>query len=438
MTDGSTHPLVQQVAAIMHPGESALVALRGGADSVALLAALRRLGHRCVAFHCNYGLRGDESERDERHARHVAALLDVPIEVIRCDVAAYKEQHPGTSVEMACRELRYRKFEEIMAKIKADRIAIAHNADDQAETVLLNLMRGAGVSGLRGMLPDTGRIIRPLLSVTRLEIEEYLKVKGVGHITDSSNLSSDYRRNFLRNEVIPMLRTRWPEATASICHTASIMRSEEKVLDWAQHQSGLLEGTSLSYQTIKSSPDEHWAIYRFITRFDSATKIASEIMASLQAEPFQTGKKWRLGNGTLTLERDSIEYTPDQPMPKIEVNCEKFEVDDNLLDRILTSPLDELWTPLPPEKLLFRFFETGDRIQGLGSAGSTKVSKILKDNKLSYARKQTTVVAEVSSTADEESETKAILWVGGFKRSRHHLVGTDTRVAYRYSVEIKN
>lgn len=414
-----------------------VVGVSGGADSMALLTALHSLGLSITAVHCNFHLRGRESDRDMEFVTSFCRQRDIPLQIVDFDVEAYRAVNGG-SVEMACRELRYRKFEEIMAKIKADRIAIAHNADDQAETVLLNLMRGAGVSGLRGMLPDTGRIIRPLLSVTRLEIEEYLKVKGVGHITDSSNLSSDYRRNFLRNEVIPMLRTRWPEATASICHTASIMRSEEKVLDWAQHQSGLLEGTSLSYQTIKSSPDEHWAIYRFITRFDSATKIASEIMASLQAEPFQTGKKWRLGNGTLTLERDSIEYTPDQPMPKIEVNCEKFEVDDNLLDRILTSPLDELWTPLPPEKLLFRFFETGDRIQGLGSAGSTKVSKILKDNKLSYARKQTTVVAEVSSTADEESETKAILWVGGFKRSRHHLVGTDTRVAYRYSVEIKN
>ena len=148
-----------------------VVALSGGADSVALLLALTVLGYNCIAAHCNYHLRGDESDRDERHVAEICRRLGVECLIQHCDVAAYREANKGVSVEMACRDIRYRWFESIFENFGAQAIAVGHNADDNIETMLLNIMRGTGIVGARGMIFCNDRhIVRPMLNITRREI----------------------------------------------------------------------------------------------------------------------------------------------------------------------------------------------------------------------------------------------------------------------------
>ena len=146
-----------------------LVGLSGGADSVALLALLVQLDYPCVALHCNFHLRGDESVRDEQFAREMARTLDVPFYKIDFDTTAYGVEH-HLSIEMAARELRYNWFEEMRLRLGAQAIAVAHHRDDSVETVLMNLVRGTGIRGVGGIRPKNGYVVRPLLAVSRSEI----------------------------------------------------------------------------------------------------------------------------------------------------------------------------------------------------------------------------------------------------------------------------
>ncbi|MDE6393011.1 MAG: tRNA lysidine(34) synthetase TilS [Muribaculaceae bacterium] len=402
---------------------SVTAGISGGADSVAMLLMLRECGVGINAVHCNFHLRGDESERDRDFVEDLCRRLGIRLLVVDFDVKAYMEAN-RVSVEMACRELRYAEFRRIMRENGSDRIAVAHNADDNAETLLLNLMRGAGVAGLRGISPDNGEIIRPLLGVTRAEILEYLESKGETYVTDSTNMSSDYRRNFLRNEVIPLLETRWPGAKKSICHTASIMRQEERMLDWAEQLLSDADSRVLPFEAIRKCPDSKWIINRFISRFGGSPTQSGEIAASLEAVPFQSGKQWTVPQGRLVLERDRLEFSvPHDDLPS--ASCEAFDTDGNSLGLALRAPLSELWTSLPPDRIAFRKPETGDRIKPLGMSGSVTVSKVMKDARLSQTQKEDVMVAL-------DTDTGEIIWIEGLKRSRLALVGPESDRCYRY------
>ena len=175
-----------------------LVALSGGADSVALLRILLDLGCQCHAAHCNFNLRGIESKRDEQFVRDLCEKLHVRLEVKSFDVPTYQQEHGG-SVEMACRDLRYAWFEEERLAHGCPFIAVAHQADDQIETFYLNLMRGTGLRGLTGMKRLNGNVWRPLLGVSRNDLLDYLASIGQDFVTDSTNAQNDFRRNRLRN-----------------------------------------------------------------------------------------------------------------------------------------------------------------------------------------------------------------------------------------------
>ena len=151
-----------------------LAAVSGGADSVALLRVLAALGCNCIAAHCNFHLRGDEADRDEAFVRKLCHDLDIELRCTDFDVEAYKKSH-GVSTEMACRELRYDWFERQRAALGCSVIAVAHHRDDNIETFFLNLVRGSGITGLAGIKPCNGKIVRPLLGFSRDEIINYLK-----------------------------------------------------------------------------------------------------------------------------------------------------------------------------------------------------------------------------------------------------------------------
>ena len=164
-----------------------LVALSGGADSVCLLLAMKRLGYRVEAIHCNFHLRGAESDRDEEFCKRLCEREQIPFHTVHFDTKTYAEVHK-VSIEMAARELRYNYFEQLRKAIDAEAILVAHHKNDAVETLLMNLLRGTGIHGLQGIKPRNGRIIRPLLCVSRQEIVEWLNMIGQDYVTDSTNL----------------------------------------------------------------------------------------------------------------------------------------------------------------------------------------------------------------------------------------------------------
>lgn len=181
-----------------------LVGVSGGRDSVALLDILIKLGYQCTVAHCNFHLRGEESDRDEKFVQQLSFNLNIPYYSVDFDTVNYAKQK-NISIEMAARELRYSWFTSLAKKINAQAIAIAHHADDNVETLLMHLVRGTGLKGLTGISPKNGLIVRPLLCCTRNEINEYIKNNNLSFIEDSTNQSVDFQRNKIRLQVIPLL-----------------------------------------------------------------------------------------------------------------------------------------------------------------------------------------------------------------------------------------
>lgn len=225
-----------QAGGWLSPGSRLGVALSGGADSVALLHVLLSLGYPCVALHCNFRLRGAESERDEQFVRDLCHRLQID-----CRVRSFDTQEEATrrhiSIEMAARDLRYAWFEEMRQTLQLDYVAVAHHQNDSVETLLLNLVRGTGINGLTGISPCHGRIIRPLLALTRPEIEAYLSEKGETYVDDATNFETIYRRNQIRLEVLPLLRSINPSVDATLFAFTQRMREVDKVYQAAMASS---------------------------------------------------------------------------------------------------------------------------------------------------------------------------------------------------------
>ena len=216
-------------------GDHLLVAVSGGADSVSLLQILARLADeyrlRLTVAHLNHGLRGAESQREEAFVRRLSTEMGIACTCKTVDVGSLR-RGKGHSLEEIGREERYRFLDEAAERCGAGKIATGHHRDDQAETVLMHLLRGSGPEGLKGILPiRAGRLIRPLLDVGRAEILEFLRREGVPYMTDSSNLSPVFLRNRIRAGLIPELTANYnPRLVAGLCHTAGIIRGEDDYL----------------------------------------------------------------------------------------------------------------------------------------------------------------------------------------------------------------
>lgn len=201
---------------------------------------------------------------------------------------------------MACRELRYGWFRELASRIGAERIATGHNADDNIETFFLNLFRGSGTAGLKAMVPDNGEIWRPLLHVSRKEIIDYLEMKGLSFVTDSTNLESDYRRNYLRNEIIPMLRSRWEGFDKAMGKSISHILEENKIVEKALAGALPETGVPLSEKDVLDFPAPELLVRRYIAPLKPFTTTASEVIKAIKADKPDI-RRWTLPNGTLEL-----------------------------------------------------------------------------------------------------------------------------------------
>ena len=254
-----------------------IVALSGGADSVALLLGLLHLGQPLVAAHCNFHLRGEESDADEAFVRQLCEEKGVTLYVEHFDTEAYAKQQ-RISIEMAARELRYDFFERLRQQLGADTIVVAHHRDDNVETLLLNLVRGSGLKGLCAMQPQNGCIVRPMLNIPRTEIEAFLKEVQQPFRTDSTNTDTAFKRNKIRHELLPLLRELNPSIDRTLAETIIRLNEVQTLLQSASSPSSPrpLRSDSIAapalplrlpLASLQSSPAPQTLIFNFLSPY---------------------------------------------------------------------------------------------------------------------------------------------------------------------------
>lgn len=218
---------------MLNSGDTVVIGVSGGVDSVVLLHILASLSEEyklsIIAAHLNHGLRGKESDRDEAFVKKLANKLGIKFTHKRVDINALLKK--GDSLQDIAREVRYAFFEDVAKRSKADRIATGHNLDDQAETMIIRFLRGAGLNGLSGILPKRGKYIRPLLDVSRKEIEEYADNNRLRFVRDSSNKSTKYLRNHIRLKLMPALEHYNPRLKNDMARLAHIIAKDEEYLE---------------------------------------------------------------------------------------------------------------------------------------------------------------------------------------------------------------
>ena len=266
-----------------------VVALSGGPDSVALLRVLLSLGHRVEAAHCNFHLRGEESDRDENFCVALCRRLGVELHRAHFDTRAYAAAH-RVSIEMAARELRYGYFEQLRQAIGADDICVAHHRDDQVETVLLNLVRGTGLAGLQGMQPRNGHVIRPMLGVSRQEVTDYLQAMRQDFVTDSTNFENDMMRNRLRLDVIPLLEAMNSAFKENVARMTEHLQEVGKVVDAAlRQQADTLRSDDGGYdlKALSEQPSPEYLLWTIVARHGFNRTQAEEMLVNRRS-----GAQW--------------------------------------------------------------------------------------------------------------------------------------------------
>ncbi|MDE6416497.1 MAG: tRNA lysidine(34) synthetase TilS [Duncaniella sp.] len=404
---------------LLADGAKVVVALSGGADSVALLHMLSRMGYSCTAAHCNFHLRGAESDRDMEFVMKLCVDMSIPLVIKHFDVYA-RMKATGESVEMACRSLRYDWFRELVDSAPGSSLAVAHHLNDNVETFFLNALRGSGVAGVRGMLPRAGYIIRPLLEVTRAEIEAYLRAEGIGFVTDSTNAENTFRRNRLRNVILPLIEEYFPGASRMISATMSNLRADSALLsdydailrDTYTDETGSIDVAGLA----AGHPHPAEALYRLMR----GSGITQQMIDSIIADPMAAG----LTFGTFTLDRGRLIPLDNEQVAAITVTPGKPPLAMKHISRESFMPRrssDTIWLDAAVlegnPRFELRPWRQGDRFKPFGMKGSKKLSDLFVTHRLdSNAKRRVRVL-----TRDGE-----ILWVVGLRPSRLFAVNPLT------------
>lgn len=408
-----------------------LVALSGGADSVALLRALLELGCSCRAAHCNFHLRSEESMRDERFVRDLCQRLDVPLAVKDFDVAAYQRKKHA-SLEMACRELRYAWFRQEQEAQQCCCIAVGHHAEDQVETFFLNLLRISGVRGLSGMERLNNGIWRPLLSIRRTDIMEYLKNIGQDYVTDSTNAQSAYRRNRLRNVILPFIENQSPQFKERVLSTMDNLNRDHRLLqDFIMRE--LPDDSHIDSRVLLAHQEAPTLLYHRIRHMGFNYDQCDQAVTAIRQG--KSGLHFFAPQHEMTINRRFIDIKPTAD-DLTNDRDKAFDVslsDDLSMYDITASTDNEPFSPqtcngstvvafstevLNCRHIVLRHWKRGDRIKPFGMKGSKLVSDVFADLKLDSAAKQDAWILE----ADGD-----ILWVLGYRAAAHYPVTPGSR-----------
>lgn len=424
-----------------------LIALSGGADSVALLLMMQERGKAEACAHCNFHLRGNESDRDEEFVRRLCEERGIRLFVKHFDTQT-EAARTGESIEMAARRLRYDWFAELCLEHGFKEVAVAHHLNDNAETVLLNLVRGTGLSGLTGMAEKRPGVVRPLLSLSRHEILDYLRQKGQTYVTDSTNTDTHYRRNKLRHEVLPLLREMNPQIDRTLHETALRLQGVERIYRYgiaqlkkevcrtiSSHdglQDGLQDhshdGLRIDVRKLSTSPAPETLLYELLAPYGLSAE------QSVQALQMRVGAVMESHAGyllTRTTQEIAVEPLP-RPFSPVKIpdsdgiffRAYGLQIGVRRMQRgeLTDIPRDKCCAALDADcikgELILRPITRGDRFVPFGMRGSKLVSDYLTDRHYSRIDK-----LRAMTVADEHG----IVWLVNERPAGHCAVTPATQ-----------
>lgn len=415
------------------------VALSGGSDSVALLLALMELGYRVSALHCNFALRGKASDGDEAFVRALCLRLGIALEVAHYDTRSYAHEQ-GLSIEMAARELRYEWFAEVSRREPRALIAIAHNAQDQVETLLLNLINGTGLRGLSGMPYRRDRFIRPMMDTLPELVIDYLGASGQDWRHDESNDDETYRRNYVRHTLIPAIEqvngTFVNNALRSISNLRGAERFYREAIDRARDT--VMQGQSISIGALMRSAHPETLLFELLRPYGFSGGQCRLVVDSLPLLP--SGKSFYASSSKLVRSWDVLEIIPiARERMELEIaviDAGRVETPWGLLTMHLVprgeivslrcSPLEALfdWDRLKgntsaPLSLTLRYPREGERMRPLGLRGTKLISRIFIDKRVPHSRRLETPLLLIGDTP---------LWLVGYASSDDYCITECTEM----------
>ena len=407
------------------PTDKLLLAVSGGVDSVVLCELCRNAGFDFGIAHCNFQLRGDDSERDEKFVRELAKKNSVEFHSIKIETKRIAGEQK-ISVQEAARALRYTWFEEVRKAGMYHYILTAHHADDNIETVLMNFFRGTGIKGLKGMEPKLDRIVRPLLFARRYQLEEFLKSNGLAYVPDVTNLSDDYTRNYFRNQVIPLIRKSFPEVNENILGNIERLREAEQLYRQAisGHKRKLQEirenEVHIPVLKLKKAEPLHTIVYEIARDYGFNAAQSEEIIALLDSDSGKyiqstshriiKNRNWLIV-APLEAERAGIviidgtgNWESSEGNLKVEMST-GATVSSSQLKQVsnFQACLDAKEIKFP---LLLRKWKQGDYFYPLGMPKKKKLARFFIDAKLSKTEKEKICVVEMD---------KKVIWIVGHR-----------------------
>lgn len=415
---------------LLNTSDLYIIALSGGADSVALLLLLHEAGYRVHAAHCNFHLRGAESDRDEAFCVELCEKLGVELYRAHFDTHEYAELHK-VSIEMAARELRYSWFAQLCKDVGAAGVCVAHHRDDSVETVLLNLVRGTGLRGLTGIQPKqkmsqknrpSVTCLRPLLCVSRAEIEDFLAKRGQKYVTDSTNLEADVQRNKIRLQVLPLLRELNPAVSENIQRMTENVGEAQTVLDTIVDK--YRNSNILEIRELEKYGSSEYIIYEWLKNYGFN---GSQVRQILDAE---SGRIVSSASGYEVLKDRSrlIVEAISKPLKRNIVPEEgTYRLDENVLFRVrkcavyvskmpYIATLDAAKVRFP---LTIRGVEEGDWMIPYGMSGRKLLSDLMTDCKMTvFEKRRQLVVVDAQGV---------IVWAVGLRTDQRVAVSDQTK-----------
>lgn len=438
------HPFEEKVReaiareGLLSDGEKVIVALSGGADSVALLSVMTALGYPCVAAHCDYHLRGEESERDRLHAEEMARRHGAEYVEKHFDASTYCAER-GVSLEMGCRDLRYEWFASLSKRYGGAPVAVGHHNDDNIETLFLNMLRGTGLTGMTGMKPRHGLVVRPMLDVTRRQVLEYLADKGLTYVTDSTNLLNDVKRNRLRNVLLPAIRAYFPDAQTTLTRSvrnlagnlalyseligrfAAGYRGTGGSIDVARMRDDLANAPMMLYEMLRGYGFNAGQCAEMIAGADSTEALrfcVSEYVGVLHRGKLLVRSKSSVpapGGESYLMDVADPSTWPEGFM------IERVDAGDVEFDRSGLSLFLDM-DKLGDKPLVARRWRVADKIAPFGMKGTRLVSDLFSDAHYSPLDKEQAWIVTAGGQ---------IVWVVGLRTSRHMTLGKQSTRALR-------
>lgn len=365
-----------------------LVALSGGADSVALLHILTTIEYNCEAAHCNFHLRGEESDRDETFVKHLCAKWNIPLHITHFQTTQYAAENK-ISVEMAARELRYQWFKELRVSVGAQYIATGHHQDDSVETVLINLIRGTGINGLLGIRPKNEDVVRPLLILNREEILHYLHTIGQDFVTDSTNLQDDFTRNKIRLNILPAMKEINPAVMENIVKTTNNLRETAVIYTEAVNDavSKIKSENGISISALLKQSSPRTILFEVLHPLGFNSSQIEDVYNSLYS---QSGKFFVSHTGARVIrDREELiieETTPVKSEPPFTLHYNTMPYTANFI--ISKQKHIACFDTGKLETLSVRKWEKGDYFIPFGMKGKKLVSDFLTEKKFSLPQKE--------------------------------------------------